>query len=203
MQKGFSTILVIITGLLIIGGGIYYFSNTESQNNSNLEKYTQRYENKDFGYEINYSQDRFILDTVDNPVIESETRDIGELKLKEGYWSNYGSILQKPKVSWIVNLDEDSPSNECGYSTSLLNTKTETFSDKEWKVEEIVSGNDIGGAGNYYKKYYHKGEGRCFMLFTYMTLVKIEENNPEPLSEVLEIQKMLENVVKDFKVNEL
>lgn len=165
-----------------------------------LQKY-KSYENEDFGYEISYPIDKFILDTVDNPVIESETRDVGELKLKEEYWSRYDS-LQNPKISWIVNLNEDSKDSECGYSTNLSNAEVKIISGDEWKIKEMISGNDIGNDGNYYKEYYFKGKGRCFLVFTHMNLLNSEFDLSNINSGVLEIQKMLDDVVSSFVIKE-
>ena len=189
-------ILGTIIGLFIITGGAYYLIFINSATSLNIQKY----ENTDFGYEITYPENIFTLDTVDNPAIESETRDIGELKLNERYWVKYSSTLRNPKISWIVNLDENSISNECGYSTNLFEAESKMISGKEWRMKEIVSGNGFGGGANYYKNYYYKGEDKCVLLFTHMSLNSANDNSPELTEEVLETQKMLEDALYNFAI---
>lgn len=204
MKKIFSTIAVLI----IAAGIVFYiteYERTDKQGGESNQESTgwQTYANKAFGYSISYPKDQFILNEVNNPVVESPTRDIGELELKPEFWIEYSDLVgptRNPKIFWIVNKDTESINDECVRYSENPNQAMQLISDKRFIVGEAVSSNDIGEGGTYLKDYIHKSNDRCFLIEANIAVQSYEDNVPTVNPRLQTLLARLENIVISFEI---
>ncbi len=114
-QRGFSAIGGIIIGLVILAAAIGIAILILPKTTVGWE----RYRNEEFGYEIKYP-DKYKLDDTRNPVIESATRRIVTLNLREKYYpADSGTIFSGVSIGVIFNKDYNSIDSECAQGGAL------------------------------------------------------------------------------------
>ena len=180
-QKGSVTLWTIIILIVIVGVGAYLYKNTISPSASSGTQSSElkTYTNTNFGYEIKYPTD-YTLNEVNNPNIESSTRDIAEI------------TSSQVRVGIIASKDRNSINDECRDVSKYAPSKK--IGDNTFNV--IVSETattDMGNPDNVHRDYYLKTQSSCYLITT---------TYPPSLQQTTKdtYNSQIETIVSTFKV---